>query len=213
MNKKVSILILAMSVISMNSHADVARRSGNDAGAMAKAQMMMRQLSEENTSLQTENGELKKQLEAIKSKIASIKADKSRLSQSLDSSKNIITKYKENTGQLRNRILQDRDRMKELIGKFKELIAAFRVVEQDKAMLKTNLADNKKEMLNCAENNVKLVKTNHELVQQYLNKGVWDSLKQAEPVTQLSQVQVEKLAQEYSQTIDLLKISANEQGQ
>ena len=213
MMKRFFILILAVSLPVGSSLADVAKRAGGDAGALMKAQMMMRQLSQENTSLQAENETLKKQLESIEKKIASMKADKSRLSQRLDTSKNIISRYKENSQQLRERILQDHDRMKELVGKFKDLIAAFRVVEQEKAQLKTNLADNKKEILNCAENNMKLVQTNHELVQKYVDKSVWDSLKQAEPITQLSQVEIEKLAQEYKSTIDLLKISINDQGQ
>lgn len=203
-------VMMLTSTLVINSHAEVARRSAGDSGALAKAEMMMRQMAEENSSMKAENEELKKQLESIKDKVASMKADKTRLSKSLNTTKVIIGKYKENTQALRDRIFKDRDRMKELIGKFKELVAAFKVVEQDKAQLKVNLADNKKEMLNCAENNMKLVKTNQQLVKQYMDKNVWDAMKQSEPITELGKIQVEKIAQEYRQTIDMLKISIND---
>ena len=56
---------------------------------------------------------------------------------------------------------------------------------------------------------MKLVDTNRELVEQYVNKGLWQALRQAEPITQLKQVEIENIAQEYKGTIEVLKISDN----
>jgi chromosome segregation ATPase len=190
--------------------ADTTRRGGDDGAAMARAQMMLRQLSQEKEAVQAENAELKKQLASIESKIASLKKEKTSLDQKLGSSQSLVSRYKENTEMLRDRIVKDNERMKELVQKFKELIAAFKVVEQEKAQLKVTLEQNRQELLTCAENNVKLVKNNEELLHQYVQKGVWASLSQAEPVTQLKKVEVEKMAQEYQNTIDLLKISVSE---
>lgn len=208
-----SVLIVISALIYIeSSNAAAVTRSAGDGAALAKAQMMLRQLQQENLALESENQKLQKQLGDIEKKIDAIKNDKSRLSQRLESSQNIIDRYKENSDALRDRITQDRERMQELIAKFKELIQAFRVVEFEKAQLQTSMESNKKDLLNCAENNLKLVQTNKELVNQYVNKGVWDSFKQAEPVTQLTRVEVENLAQEYEATINLLKITLDEQG-
>ncbi|MGD8558045.1 MAG: hypothetical protein PVG89_03255 [Gammaproteobacteria bacterium] len=207
-----SIVVVIMSLVAIESgHAETVRRSSGEAAALQKAQMMMRQMSQEKLALESENQELRNQLNAIEKKITSIKNSKQRLAQRLDTSVNIIDRYKENSQALRDRIQQDRERMQELIEKFKELIQAFQVVEYEKAQLKESVTKTRKELLSCAENNVKLVDTNKDLLKLYKGKGVWDSLAQAEPIAQLKQVEVENLAQEYENTIHLLKINLNEE--
>jgi chromosome segregation ATPase len=206
------VFIVIISLIFIEtSYAETVRRSSGEAAALAKAQVMMRQMSQEKLALESENQELRSQLDAIKKKISAIKNSKKRLAQRLDTSVNIIDRYKENSQALRDRISQDRERMQELIAKFKELIQAFRTVEFEKAQLKENITNTKKELLSCAENNVKLVDTNKDLLKLYVNKGVWESLSQAEPITQLSRVQVENLEQEYENTIHLLRINIDEE--
>jgi chromosome segregation ATPase len=209
---KIGLTIVCFIVLNATNicFAETSRRTGDDGAAMARAQMMMRQLSQEKEAVQAENSELKKQLASIEKKIASLKQEKTSLDQKLGSSQSLVSRYKENTEMLRDRIIKDNERMKELVEKFKELIAAFKVVEQEKAQLKVTLEQSRQDFLTCAENNVKLVENNEELVHLYMQKGVWASLSQAEPVTQLKQVEVEKIAQKYQNTIDLLKISINE---
>lgn len=213
MCKKIfTLLLVSIGLMNQVCLAETVRRSeGGDGTAMVKAQMMMRQLSQEKEALQSENAELKKQLASINKKIESLKQEKSHLDKKLGSSKNLISRYKENTEMLRDRILKDNQHLKELVDKFKELIQAFKVVEGEKAQLKTNMQQNRQDMLSCAEKNMKLIQNNSDLVKLYKKKDVWDALMQAEPVTQLKQVEIENIAQEYQNTIDLLKISVNDQ--
>ena len=208
---KKSLIIIAAGFLlyAQSTNAETSRREAGDSAAMAKAQMMMRQLAQEKDALQGENAELKKQLDSINRKIESLKQEKTHLDQKLGSSQSLISRYKENTELLRDRIIKDNERMKELVDKFKELIQAFKVVEQEKTQLKTTLEQSRQDLLGCAEKNVKLVQNNKDLIKQYQNKNVWDAMLQAEPVTQLKQVEIENIAQEYQNTIDLLKISVN----
>ena len=202
----VFILILLLGNI---SEAETVRRGDGNQAAMAKAQLMMRQMQAENNALKNTNETLKTQLDAIEKKISSLKKTKETLNKKLKTSTKINTRFKENTEVLQQRIMKDRERMRELIAKFKELLQLFRGVEQEKAQLTVNLAENKADLLHCAENNMKLVDTNRELVEQYVNKGLWQALRQAEPITQLKQVEIENIAQEYKGTIEVLKISDN----
>jgi hypothetical protein len=49
----------------------------------------------------------------------------------------------------------------------------------------------------CAQKNADLVQLGNELLQRYENKGVWESMRDDEPFTQLHRVKLEKLAQDY----------------
>lgn len=203
------IVLLGILSVTNMSQAETARRSDGGQAALVKAQMLMRQLSDENQALKNTNMTLKSQQDAIDLKILALKKSKNKLNKSLRNSKNINQRYQENTETLQYRIAKDRERMQELIAKFKELIQAFRVVEQDKARLTLHISETKSELLHCAENNMKLVDSNRELVEQYTNKGIWAAIRQAEPFTQLNKVEVEKIAQEYAGAIKILKISVN----
>lgn len=49
----------------------------------------------------------------------------------------------------------------------------------------------------CETKNAALVEIGNELVQRYENKGVWDAMAGAEPLTQLGRVRLQELTQEY----------------
>ena len=49
----------------------------------------------------------------------------------------------------------------------------------------------------CVRKNVELVQIGNELLQRYENKGVWESVADREPFTQIHRVKLEKIAQDY----------------
>ena len=49
----------------------------------------------------------------------------------------------------------------------------------------------------CVAKNAKLVQISSELLQRYRDKGLWDLLRNAEPITQIKRVELETLLQEY----------------
>ena len=96
--------------------------------------------------------------------------------------------------------------MQELIAKFRDTIKTLRITEVEKANTQANLKTTEDELLVCANHNVKLYSTNRELLSQYEEKGVWSALKQQEPMTGLSQVQIENMIQNYRDIIDDLQV-------
>lgn len=54
----------------------------------------------------------------------------------------------------------------------------------------------------CLAKNGKLVGITNELLQQYEDKGLWDVIIDAEPITQIPQVELQTLIQEYSGRIE-----------
>ncbi len=60
----------------------------------------------------------------------------------------------------------------------------------------------------CEAKNVKLFEYSQALVDRYKNKGVWEALKQKDPVLGLSNVGVENVVQEYREKLDSQKIPA-----
>jgi chromosome segregation ATPase len=60
-------------------------------------------------------------------------------------------------------------------------------------------------LLEAGERNQKLVDLNKELVNLYQRKGVMDALLQKEPLTQIKDVRVNALAQDYHERVDALR--------
>lgn len=57
-------------------------------------------------------------------------------------------------------------------------------------------------MQTCTADNAELVRISQELLHRYKSKGVWQALKTGDPITQLSRVKLEALAQDYHISID-----------
>jgi chromosome segregation ATPase len=64
----------------------------------------------------------------------------------------------------------------------------------------------------CASKNAELMQIGNELLQRYENKGMWESLRDEEPFTQLHRVKLEKIAQDYHDKLvnDSLPVAAAE---
>ena len=197
--KRLSILIIVLSIITFDVLAETTRRdSGGASGAAAaKAQYMMRQIAAERDSLKTKNAHLETEKEKLEKEIASLKAKvKSSGKQNTHKSK-IIDGYKEHNEALKERIVQQRERMEEIVEKFKATVVNLRQVEAAKTKLTGQVKNLDREVRSCAKNNVMLFEAGLEALDQYKNKGVWDSLSQSEPVTGLKEVEIQNLVQEY----------------
>ncbi|THB71675.1 MAG: hypothetical protein D6B28_06965 [Gammaproteobacteria bacterium] len=181
--------------------------SGNaNQAAMMKAQQMIQQYKAEAdkanaelAKMRTENEDLAKQNEKLEKKLKKKQKELNYTSGSLDN-------YKEGYEKLTDRLVATQEKMQELIGKFRATIKTLRQTEVEKNTALNDLDNTEDKLLVCANNNVKLYDTNLELLSQYEEKGVWSALKQQEPITQLSQVQIENMIQQYRDIIDELKV-------
>lgn len=188
------IVFVIMTMIAGNVPA--AAQRGQDDGS-ARIQQMMRQLALERDRLKKENAvmtndlaELKKKQEKLESKYKKTQARLSRTEKSNDQYKDRLELYT--------------NKIQELVGRLKNTLVTLRKA-------KTTINDQSGELLSCMNYNIKLFDAGSDMLSKYEEKGVWDAIAQSEPLTQLKQVEIENVIEEYRhRMLDLQVLSKAE---
>lgn len=190
------------------------REAGGEASA-AKAQNLLRQVADERDALSTENQKLNAKIASMESELKKLKNQLSKASDSLNGKDKTLSdtqvtlaRYRDNNEKLRELLLKNRDRTRELVNQFRETISALRFTEAKNTELNVSLKEQQKQMLSCAQNNVKFYETNMELLEEYQNKGVWDAITQREPVTGIKNVEIENLVEKYRKQLDDFRVAS-----
>jgi len=158
--------------------------------AMARAQFMIRQISAERDQLQTDKAGLKQQLDALQKKYDGLESKSTRSSGDM----------KQQIAQLRTDLEAER-KAHDLT---REQLAA---VITEKNSLTDVTATQAQNIELCIANNHKLYDINRTMLGKYEDKGVLDSLMQSNPVTGLTQVEIENLIDDTQYKLDDLRIN------
>ncbi len=199
-------------LVSTAGNAETARREsgGADSAALLRAQGQVREMAAQRDALAAENeklkDEMKKKLEEKDAKIASMNKRMDAMQNSSERSDAVAEKTREVNQAMRDRILETQEKMQKLVDKYKELVAALRVIEDERTNLQKTVAQKNSEIDSCANNNVTLYNTSLELIDRYENKGVWDAMLEKEPVTQLKRVAMENAVQDYRNRVESAKV-------
>lgn len=173
-------LFRAFSLLALVAATTAVWAGDADDQKMLRAQRLIRQVTQERDALQTENTQLKSQLEDMNKKLASLKKN----------SENALTKSRESNAALSANL--------------EHAALNLRQTESAKNQLQEIVVDQAQQIETCESNNVKMVQINRELVDRYEKKGAVDALLQREPLTQLKRVEFENIVQEYQDQIDRL---------
>lgn len=213
MSIKHSVKIFALVALTLSgalAHAESARREGG--GDVARAQNMVRQVTQERDALRSENLSLQEQIKKLTADLAKAKKEASGIkagaAEADAQSKALLDRYKQTDAGLRERITAQNDKMQQLVDKYKELVATLRDVESQRAVSQDMVVSQARELDRCVENNIQLYQTGLDVLTRYEKKGVWESLVQAEPVTQINRVKIENLVQDYRGRLLNAKVDA-----
>jgi chromosome segregation ATPase len=195
------------------SNAETARRDGGgDNAALLRAQGQVREMAAQRDALTAEveklKEEMKKKLDEKDAKIAALNKRLDVAQASADKSESAADKTREVNQAMRDRILDAQDKMQKLVAKYKELVAALRVIEDERTTLQQTVARKNAELDSCSKDNVSLYQTSLELIDRYESKGVWDAMLEREPVTQLKRVELENVVQDYRTRVNAAKVDA-----
>lgn len=203
-------VLIALSLTGSTAYAESARREGG--GDVARVQNMVRQITQERDALKSENAGLQEQIKKLTAEVASAKKQatgiKASAAEADAQSKELLEKYKQTDAALRERITAQTDKMQQLVDKYKELVATLRDVESQRAVSQDMVVAQARELDRCVENNVKLYQTGLDVLTRYERKGVWESMVQAEPITQINRVKIENLVQDYRGRLRDAKVDA-----
>lgn len=167
----------------------------NDAAAknaLAKAQYMMRQVSNEKAELEKQIAKQKEQIDALTKENEKIKVDLKNKMNAVNPLDEVVKSLKDNGQKNQSKLENELSKNDKLTAKNEEL--------------ELKLSSQSKNFDICYGNNKKLYEINKEILGQYENKGFWDALKQKEPFTAIERVKVENLVQDYQYNIDSLKV-------
>jgi len=185
--------------------AETTRRGGDaNQAALLQAQAQVQQTAAERDALREENAKLQEELGTLKKGAALLKVDKSALQQRMNTTEGTLSRFKEANSEATDRLRDTQERMDKLVDKYKELVAQLKEMETEKLHLQnaaslqaTQLTTQSAQLDGCAGDNLALYKLNLELLEQYRDKGVWDALKQREPVMGLGRVELENKVEHY----------------
>jgi len=180
--------------------ADGVRREAGSADAARKAQFLLRQLSQEKAELKSENASLAASLKALQT-------ERDTLQSSLEQLRRKLERSQASNDRLVQRVSSDTQKMRELLEKYRNTRRLLAMEQSNVALLKSAVTERNGWIDRCRTNNETLYRISQELVDRYRNKSVWQSLKQAEPLTGLADVRLEVIAEDYRYRIDDLQVA------
>lgn len=202
-----SIVALLCTVCALPAWAETTvRRGGGDNSAvllqLQQAQAQAQAAAAERDALKAENAKLQSALEAAKKETARLRTGQAAMQQRLDSGIDTVERFKEANSQAVERLRDTQERLDKVVEKYKELVVSLKQIETEKAKLRDDVTAQSAQLDACARHNLALYQANVELLERYRDKGVWDALKQREPVTGLGRVEVENMVEQYRARID-----------
>ncbi len=185
------------------------RKADREREALKRTQQALHQAQEQSTTLQTENATLQDQLKAAAAKADKLAGTEKQLAIALP-----------RANRLSAELAKEREAKTELEQKLAELGAKYDKLSQDHTdALRTiasrdaqirqqtkTLTQTRGEITACEDKNVKLYSYGTDLMQRYRDKGVFDAIRQAEPLTGLKQAQIDNVLEEYRDKLDAQKI-------
>lgn len=176
---RVNIISIALAVMLVAMPATTRAGDPEDQKVL-RIQRMLRQVSQERDTLQTENARLKSEIGELKRKHAGIKkSSDAALAKSHESIAALSVDMRHATQNLRR-------------------------TESEKNLLQETVVGQAQQIETCESHNVKLLQVNQNLLGQYENKGFFDSLMQREPIIGFRGVELENIVQEYQDRLDRL---------
>ena len=163
--------------------------------ALAKAQFMLRQANAEKVKVQAQLSEARKESDSLAEQNKALEKDLGKANKKIDKLKNTLGIWKEKYGELKGMLGDTRTKLGES--------RRYGQLQTNKFTIQTENFDL------CLANNQKLYEVNLELLDLYKNKSAFDAIKQREPITGLSQVQIENLSQDYRFKIEDLSLDLN----
>jgi DNA repair exonuclease SbcCD ATPase subunit len=191
-----------------NAHAEAPKQDAAVQQVLRKAQGAIRQLSEEKTKLEADNAALQKDKAALQEQIAKLEASVKQLEPlpaEIDKQKALIEGLQKDKAGLEGQLTQGRDREQGLHGKLKNTVGLAKQIRADNQLLVAAVKEREEWIARCQQKNTHLAELQEQIIHSYEEKGVWEAMADAEPLTGIAHVKTENAAQDYQFKLDDLK--------
>lgn len=196
-------------------------KGGADAGlaqSLRKAQGMLRQLSQEkadleakvqgldeqvkkleplNAQLQVKLKEAQAALEAEDKTVKTLQMEKAALEKNKVTLSGQITQLKEGIATQREHIEQQNEQLRSAAEQIDATNAELEKNREDNQLMVNAVKERTRWIEDCSNKNRSLVKFQGELIKKYDSDGLWDKVKNAEPLTGIGRVSRENAVQDF----------------
>jgi hypothetical protein len=207
-------LLLLCQVLSLPSYAQQQQQS-REREALRRAQAATQKAEQEKAQLQEQNAKLEKDRKDIAAKLKTSEQLKVKLS----AAQKRETEQARELEQVRQEVSAAETKITDLEGKVKTLTnqvvesqeqnrrvaAQAKAYEESLGQQREIIGRQSQSLQLLDEKNLKLYQLNVELLNKYNKKSAWDAMMQREPFTQIKDVQIQSLLQEYRDKNDALK--------
>lgn len=188
-------IVLPMAILTMLSAHAQTQRSGS--GETQKFMQQYQQLAAEKTSLQAQQTQTKKDLDAAQADLAAVKKERDALKSRAGGSTAQFAQLAAGKEAAEKSLEQLKQRTTELVARFREMAVNFKEVEADRAKLQNDLKDRSLAFDQCAQDNLGLFEVNSEILDRYEHVGVFTRIGTADPFTKIARSRIENLVDEY----------------
>lgn len=189
--------------------AQAAKKNDASAKAISRLQMMVKDATAERDRLKTENATITAELEKLKKELEQEKSSKLDLEDKLNKE---LAAQKQSTEQTKVHLDSTTARLREVIEKYNALNKSKNELAAQHLKLQNDQQFTSSELKACESKNRKMFEGAKEIIAGYescQNKDFFDALVDAEPVTQIKNVEFEAIIQEYEDKLNKQKYQSN----
>jgi chromosome segregation ATPase len=167
--------------------------------ALRQATQRIRELEDQNATLQAKQAEADRTRQALSDKLAAAEKDLADLHKQSDTDKATLQ-------QTNAQLAGQRASNAKLQSTYEETSTNLKTRDADAKRLDTMLGQTRQRVEACETKNGALYQKAEEVLDLYDKRGVWDSVASSEPVTKLKRVEIENLMQDYEDKFRANKI-------
>lgn len=202
--KLMAVALLALGALPVQ--AEVRRPSGG--AASAQVQALLQQISAERDALKTENARLKADLDKAQQAQQTAAAAVAAGTEELTRLRAAVAAFQTQNEALRAQLGQSQTAIGSLRSEQAATVAALKQAQGKGQVLDGELGECRARVDTLIGHNRRLFEIGNELLDRFEKKGVWASLREAEPFTGLKRVELENIVQDYRFAIDDQRVQA-----
>ena len=198
-------LALLLPGLTPYAHAEDDKKAGREREMLRRAQQALRQAETDRAALQTEKLALEEKLKVASAQAARLPEVEKKLGDAERRNRALgaeLTRSRQSNAELEKKLAEANTRYAQLSQAHTEALRTLASRDNQIKLQIGTLTQTRTEVAACEEKNVKLYGYATELMQRYRDKGTFDALTQAEPVTGLKQARIDNLLEEYRDKLE-----------
>lgn len=202
-NSKFLLLALLLAGMLAVPTSWAAEKKGGKDQAMRRLQLMQMKLNEEKAALEREKSALTQQVAELARQVEELKASGERKRAALEKN---VEALKTDSQSLQGKLGEEQNRRAELEKQHKETLTVLDGSRQEADKLRGELKRTGQALGSCEAKNTRLYDLNRELLGKYRDKGLFEALLQAEPLTGIRAVEMENAVDEYRDKLSAQRV-------